>query len=183
MTFLILGLILWIAAHFLNRLMPAVRGNLSYPIMAVAIVISVVWIVYGYSTAAWVQVWNPPSFFGHINNLLMLVAFYIYGASAAKPAKVWIGTKIRHPQLVGFSIWAIAHLLANGDSVSIILFGTMLVWAQVSIQMINAKDGPWQVPEQAPVKKEIVLLIVTVVAFLVVAAIHVWVGVSPFGGV
>jgi uncharacterized membrane protein len=113
----------------------------------------------------------------------MLVALYIYGASAAKPAKVWIGTKIRHPQLVGFSIWAVAHLLANGDLAAILLFGTMLIWAQVSIVMINKAEGDWVVPKRAPAQKEISLFVITSVLFLLLAAIHNWLGVSPFGGV
>lgn len=182
MTLLILGLAIWVIAHLVNRVMPGIRAKLSYPIMAALILVSLVLIVFGYRSSEFIPVWNPPSFFGHINNLLMLVAFYIYGASAAKPAKVWIGTKIRHPQLVGFSIWAFAHLMANGDLVSIVLFGTMLVWAQVSIQVINAQEGPWQVPEQAPAKKEGVLIVITLSVFLIVAAIHNWLGVSPFGG-
>jgi uncharacterized membrane protein len=182
MIYLILGLALWVVAHVLKRLVPDVRAKLSYPIMAGLILISLILMVYGYRASDFIAVWNPPSFFGHINNLLMLIAFYVYGASAAKPAKVWIGTKIRHPQLVGFSIWAFAHLIANGDLASILLFGTMLVWAQATIRLCNAQDGPWQVPEQAPAKKEIVLLVITLSLFLVVAAIHSWIGVSPFGG-
>lgn len=183
MIYLILGLALWVVAHLLTRVAPDLRAKLSYPIMAGLILISLILMVYGYRAADFIAVWNPPSFMGHINNLLMLLAFYLYGASAAKPAKVWVATKIRHPQLAGFSVWAIAHLIANGDLASIILFGTMLVWAQGSIRLINAQDGPWQVPEQAPMKKEITLVVIALVLFLVVAAIHNWIGVSPFGGV
>jgi uncharacterized membrane protein len=183
MILLILGLALWVAAHWLNRMGPGLRARLNYPVMAVGIVVSVVLMVLGYRSMEFIPIWNPPSFFGHINNLLMLVALYIYGASAAKPAKVWIGTKIRHPQLVGFSIWAVAHLLANGDLAAILLFGTMLIWAQVSIVMINKAEGDWVVPKRAPAQKEISLFVITSVLFLLLAAIHNWLGVSPFGGV
>ena len=190
MTLLILGLALWIAVHWLRRLAPGTRaamtdkmGEASKGLIAALVFLSIVWMVFGYRAMEFIPVWQPPSFFGHINNLLMLVALYIYGASAAKPAKVWIGTKIRHPQLVGFSIWAVAHLLANGDLAAIILFGTLLIWAQVSIVLINRAEGEWVVPEQAPAKKEGVLVVVTLSLFLVIAAVHNWLGVSPFGGV
>ncbi|PTX57166.1 putative membrane protein [Litoreibacter ponti] len=190
MTLLILGLVLWTAAHFFKRVAPDARarlsdkmGDASKGLFAVLIVASVVLMVIGYRGSEFVPVWYPPSFMGHINNLLMLLAFYIYGASAAKPAKVWIGTKIRHPQLVGFSIWAVAHLLANGDLSSIILFGGLLVWAQISIQMINGREGPWHVPAQAPIKKEITLVVITLVLYSVVSGVHIWLGVNPFGGV
>ena len=186
MTLLILGLILWVAAHLFKRVMPELRAGLGksgQAVVAAGVIASLALMIFGYRAAPFEPVWYPPSFFGHINNLLMLLAFYVYGASAAKPAKAWIGTKIRHPQLAGFSIWAVAHLLANGDLASIILFGGLLVWAQAEIQIINRAEGPWQVPQQAPVKKEITLVIVTFVAFTIVAAIHAALGVSPFGGV
>lgn len=186
MTLLILGLALWVGAHFFKRVMPGPRaamGKAGMGVMALAIVASVVLMVMGYRGAEFVPVWEPPSFMGHINNLLMLFAFYVYGASAAKGEKAWIGTKIRHPQLVGFSIWAIAHLLANGDLAAIILFGGLLVWALVSIKMINAAEGPWEVPAQAGATREIRLVVITIVLYLIVAAVHTAVGVSPFGGV
>lgn len=190
MTLLILGLVLWTAAHFFKRLAPDARaglsdkmGDASKGLFAVLIVVSIVLMVMGHRAFEFIPIWSPPSFMGHLNNLLMLVAFYVYGASAAKGVKVWIGTKIRHPQLAGFSIWAVAHLLANGDLSSIILFGGLLIWAQASIYLINAQDGPWEVPPRAPVKKEITLVIISLVLFTVVAAIHIWLGVNPFGGV
>jgi uncharacterized membrane protein len=190
MILLILGLALWVAVHWLRRLTPSVREAMqarmcdgARGLIAAMVFLSVVWMVFGYRWADFIPVWQPPSFFGHINNLLMLVALYTYGASAAKGAKVWLGTKIRHPQLVGFSIWAFAHLLVNGDLAAMILFGTLLIWAQVSIVMINKAEGPWDVPERAPAKKEGTLIVITAVLYLVISAVHTWAGVSPFGGV
>lgn len=190
MILLILGLALWVGVHFLKRLAPNLRarmtakmGDASKGLIAALIFLSIVWMVFGYRSMEFIPVWNPPSFFGHINNLVMVVALYTYGAGGPKGAKVWLGTKIRHPQLVGFSIWAIAHLLANGDLASIILFGTMLVWAQISILLINRAEGDWIVPKRAPANKEGVLIVITLSLFLVIAALHNWLGVSPFGGV
>ena len=125
--------------------------------------------------------WGPSPMWVRINNLLMVLAFYFYAASAAKGAKIWLGTKIRHPQLSGFSVWAIAHLLVNGDTPSLILFGGLLVWAQVEIQLINAQEGPWVRPARAPVKKEVVAAVVTLVMVTVVMDIHFALGVKPWG--
>lgn len=190
MTLLLIGVIEWSIVHWLRRLVPNLRaamtqrmGGASRGVIAVLIVMSLGLMVWGYRQSDFIEVWTPPSFFGHINNLLMLVAFYCYGASAAKGAKVWLGTKIRHPQLAGFSIWAVAHLLANGDLASIVLFGGLLIWAQGSIFLINREQGPWTRPERAPFKKEIVLVVISLVLFSVVAGIHLALGVSPFGGV
>jgi uncharacterized membrane protein len=36
---------------------------------------------------------------------------------------------LKHPMIVGVKLWAVAHLIANGDLGSIILFGSILAWA------------------------------------------------------
>lgn len=190
MTLLILGLLLWTAAHYFKRLAPGARaslndkmGDASKGVFAVAIVLSIVLMVLGHRAMDFVPVWNPPSFMGHLNNLLMLLAFYIYGSSAAKGEKVWIATKIRHPQLTAVKVWALAHLLANGDLSSIVLFGGLLAWAVGSVILINRAEGPWTPLPQAGKAREIRLVVITLVLYALVSAIHIWLGVNPFGGV
>lgn len=184
MTTLIVGVALWWAAHLFKRLAPSARagmGDRGRLLATVAIVASVVLMVLGYRGAGGAVYWGPSAALVGINNLLMVVAFYIYAASAAKGAKIWIGTKIRHPQLTGFSIWAVAHLLVNGDVASFILFGGLLAWALVEIAVINAQDGAWVVPPRAPLKKEIVAVVITAVVVVVVMVIHYYLGVKPWG--
>ena len=184
MNLLITGVVLWWAAHFFKRLAPNARaalGSKGNAVMAVTIIVSVVLMVLGYRAAEGTVYWGPSPMWIGINNLLMILAFYFYAASAAKGVKIWLGTKIRHPQLSGFSIWAVAHLLVNGDTPSFILFGGLLVWAQIEIKLINAQEGPWDRPPRAPIKKEIVAIVVTVVMVSIVMAIHNALGVSPWG--
>lgn len=184
MVWLILGVLLWAAAHLFKRLAPGLRGPLGDAgkgIVTAAIVLSVVLMVFGYRGAGGAFFWGPSPAMTGINNLLMILAFYVFGASMAKGAKVWIGTKIRHPQLTGFSLWAVAHLLVNGDVPSFVLFGSLLIWAQVEIAIINRAEGPWVVPPRAPLRKEIVLVGITVVLTVVVMLIHNWLGVRPWG--
>ena len=189
MVLLILGVLEWSIVHWLKRLAPNLRGAMTARfgegangVIALLLVLSVVLMVIGYRQADFVPIWEPPSFFRHINNLLMILAFYCFGASARKTDKVWLGTKIRHPQLTGFILWAVAHLMVNGDLASVILFGGLLVWAVVSIGLINRAAGPWSPPERAPMKSEIILVVITVVLFGIVSAIHTWLGYPPFGG-
>src|SRR6056297_2483835 len=125
MTLLILGLLLWTVAHWFKRLMPAQRAAMGEPgkgVAALAIVAAVVLMVIGYRGADFVHVWAPPAFMVHISNLLMLLALWVFGSSAAKGAKAWPAYRIRHPQLTAVKIWALAHLLVNGDLASIVLF-------------------------------------------------------------
>lgn len=184
MTLLILGVALWSAAHLFKRLVPGLRASLGEPgkgIVAVALVISIVLMVIGYRAADGAVYWGRDPMWVGINNLLMIVAFYFFAASAAKGDKIWLGTKVRHPQLTSVIIWAVAHLLVNGDTPSFILFGGLIVWAIVEMLVINAQEGPWQRPGRAPAKKEIVAVVVALVVTVVVMGIHYALGVTPWG--
>lgn len=184
MALLIAGLILWILAHMFKRLAPGLRatmGDAGKVVIALALVASVVLMVIGYRQADGAFFWGPSVPLVGINNLLMLVAFYIYAVGGPKGPRVWIGTKLRHPQLIGFSIWAFAHLLVNGDVPSFILFGGLLIWAQVEILLINAQDGPWTPPARAKPVKEVIYIVAAIVVVGVVMAIHNWLGVQPWG--
>lgn len=181
MSILILGLALWVGAHFFKRVAPAQRGRLGEAgkgIVAVLIVASVVLMVIGYRSAPYIQIWWPPAFLAHLNNLLVLLAFYLFAASGAK---TWITTKIRHPQLTAVKLWAVAHLLVNGHLAAMILFGGLLAWAVAEVIVINRTTGAWVRPAPAPMRKEITAVVATVVIFVVVALVHYWLGVSPFG--
>ena len=108
----------------------------------------------------------------------MLGAFFVFGMSATTGR---LRGKMRHPQLTAVKIWALAHLLVNGDLASIILFGGILAWAIVSVILIN-RSQEWVRPEPGDAKKDKLLVIITLISFLVVATIHLLLGVSPFGG-
>ncbi|MEP5757999.1 MAG: NnrU family protein [Litoreibacter sp.] len=182
MIIIALGVAVWISAHFFRFRAPNMNA-VGKVAVAVLVLASISLMVVGFRGAQFIPVWQPPAFMGHINNVLMIFAFYVFGASAAKGEKAWLGTKIRRPQLVAISIWAVAHLLANGDLAAIILFGSMLIWALISIQVLNASQGQWDIPPRAGAVREIRLVVITVVLFLFVAAVHSALGVSPFGGV
>ncbi|MEO1239619.1 MAG: NnrU family protein [Pseudomonadota bacterium] len=188
MIWLVGGVLLWTLAHLCKRVTPGLRawlqdslGDVSKLVFALAILASVALMVVGYRSADFIPVWTPPAFFGHLNNLLMVVALYVYLSAMAAP-RLWIA-RIKHPQLAGFKIWAVAHLLANGDLASIVLFGGLLGWAVVNLIVINRQSGPWDRPETAPIKSEVVMGLVGIAGFGVVSALHVWLGVNPFGGI
>ena len=181
MILLVLGLALWWAAHLFKRLAPGPRlamGEAGKGAVAVAVVASVVLMVIGYRGADYVSLWEPPAFLRHINNLLMLLAFYLYAASGMKTR---IARVIRHPQLTGFKTWAVAHLLVTGDLASVVLFGGLLAWAVVSVITINRTEPRPAPPPPAPMGKEIGALVGAVIVMLAVAWIHTKLGYNPFG--
>ena len=187
MILLILGVALWFGAHFLKRLAPDFRARMGDqrgkgPV-ALALVVSVVLMVIGYRAAFGPVWWGRSGALVGINNLLMILAFYIYASGAAPPGKPRnrVGTRLRHPQLIGFSIWCVAHLLVNGDLPSFILFGGLLVWALLEIAVINRAVPQWTPPEWGGPKSEIRVAVITVVVLIVVMLIHNWLGVRPWG--
>lgn len=184
MILLILGVIVWIAAHYWRRVAPKHRakmGDSGKGLAAILIVVSLLMMIFGYRWAEFIPVWSPPTFMTHINNLLMVAAIWVYGSSAAKGAKAWPAYKTRHPQLLGFKLWAIAHLLVNGDLAAIILFGGLLAWAVGSVILINRAEPHWVAPPAAGAKTYIRLAVITLVMLIVITGIHYWLGVNPFG--
>ncbi len=180
MTLLILGMLLWWGAHLFKRFAPARRaamGDKAKGPVALAILGSVVLMVLGYRAAAYVPLWSPPAFLVHVNNLLMILAFYLYAASGMKTAVTRV---IRHPQLTAIKAWAVAHLLVNGDLASVILFGGLLAWAVVSVIVINRAEPVWVRNPPAPMRKEAMAVVGTLVVVGVVMAVHNWLGVRPW---
>jgi len=181
MIFILLGLALWSGAHFWKRLAPGSRagfGDKGKGIVAVALVVAIVLMVIGYRGYYGQENWAGGAALTGINNLLMVFAFYLFAASGAKTR---ITRVIRHPQLTAVKVWAIAHLLVNGDLGSIVLFGGLLAWAVAEVIVLNRAQPDWTPANAVPVKKEVTAVIATVVAFTIVALIHLWLGVNPFG--
>lgn len=186
MTLLILGLAIWTIVHLLpvvahparERLAAAVGGETPWRgLFAVVILGSIVLMVIGYQSALVGALYYPPAWGLHLNNLLMLIAVGLLGASHSKGN---VKRYLRHPMLWSVVVWAAAHLLVNGDTASVVLFGWLGVWAVVSMVGLNLRDGAWVKPSPAPVKKDLILVAITLAAYGAITAIHSWLGVSPF---
>jgi uncharacterized membrane protein len=182
MALLVLGLLLWWAGHFFKRALPDMRAGMGDrgKLVATALILGgVVLMVVGYRGLASPQVWYPPAFMIHLNNLLMLLAIYLFAASGTKARA---GVAMRHPQLTGFKTWAVAHLLVNGDLASIVLFGGLLAWAVAEVIVINRAQPEWTRAEWGGRGAEMKAAAGTLVVFAIIAVIHTWLGYWPFPG-
>lgn len=182
MLLLSLGLILWIAPHLLKRLAPGLRerlGDRGKGLVALLIVAGVVLMVIGYRSADFVPLYDPLPGMGHANNTLMLISVFLFGVGGTKGT---LYTRMRHPMLTGQVIWALAHLLVNGDLASVVLFGGIGLWALVQMVLIN-RAGPWARPTggRGP-KGDAMNLVGTLALFGVIAYIHQWLGHPVFLG-
>ena len=93
--------------------------------------------------------------------VIMVVASYIRGR---------IYTTLKHPMLTGIKLWAAAHLLANGDLGSIILFGSFLAWAvydRISLKSRSDAGAP-PIPVGGP-GNDLIAIAVGIVAYLALA--------------
>lgn len=181
MTLIVLGLALWWAAHLWKRLAPGSRasmGDKGKGLVTVGVLAGVVLMVIGYRGVEHIDLWYPPAFLTHVNNLLMFFAVYLYAASGMKTR---ITRVIRHPQLTAVKTWAIGHLLVNGDLASVILFGGILAWAVVEVILINKAVPRGPLPEPAPVGKEVGAVVGAVVVLALIMLVHNWLGVPPWG--
>lgn len=152
MTLLVLGLIIFFGAHLVPTSVPARAGLVErlgengYKIgFSVASLIGLALAVTGFinvqGSSANVHLWTPPAWSKHLAYTLMLPAFILLVA-AYTPSRIRDAAK--HPMLAAVKIWALAHLLANGDLAGVILFGSFLAWAvydRISVKRRNAR-GP-----------------------------------------
>ena len=163
MTLLITGVALWIILHLFPSLMVNARASIisnmgEKPYKAVFAVIMVgalMMIIFGWRSALPTIIYNPPVALRVPAMILVTIAFILLVGSHFKRTR--IKRYIRHPMLTAIAIWAFAHLLANGDSKSLVLFAGFLLWSILSMILINRRDGEYQKPtEYMPVWREFI---------------------------
>jgi len=182
MWLLVLGVLLWSLPHMFKRIAPDARarmGDGARGIVAISVLASIVLMTLGYKWAGISPVYDPPFWARHLNNLLVLIAFYVFGINMAKGA---LSQKIRHPMLTGVAIWAVSHLLVKGDAAALVLFGGLALWAVASILLINARQPAWTPPPaKGGIKRDLVALPIVLVTYGAVGWVHGWLGPWPFG--
>src|SRR3954451_681783 len=188
---LILGLALFLGAHTLTTqrgllaraIASAGEGGYKtgYAVVSAVGLALIVWGFARYRATGWIDIWYPPAALKHIAAALMLPAVILVVASYIRGR---IYAALKHPMLAGVKLWAAAHLLANGDLGSIILFASFLAWAvfdRVSLKR-RADAGAPPIPLGGP-SNDLIAIAVGVVAYLALAfAFHpVVIGVPVFG--
>jgi uncharacterized membrane protein len=188
---MILGLVLFLGVHSLTtqrELRASVIAStgeggykIGYALVSVAGLALIVWGFAHYRATGWIDVWYPPRALKHIAVALMLPAVILVVAAYLRGR---IYTAVKHPMLSGVKLWAAAHLLANGDLGSIILFGSFLGWAvydRISLKH-RADAGAPPIPVGGPAN-DLIAVAAGIVAYLALAfAFHpAVIGVPVFG--
>jgi uncharacterized membrane protein len=179
MTLLVLGLLLWWGAHVFKRLAPqrrAAMGDAGKGVVAIVSLAAIVLMVFGYRAAEPTPLWYL-GWAVHLNNLLMVIAIVLLGVGSSKSR---LRGKMRHPMLTGAIVWAVAHLLVNGDVPSLVLFGGLGLWAITSMILINRAEPAPQPYNEGSVQGDVRLFVISAVVFVVIVLVHGWLGPSPF---
>jgi uncharacterized membrane protein len=136
---------------------------------------------YGQARQTPVVLWQPATYLTHIAVLLNLVAFIFLAASASTNNAIRL--KVKHPMILGVKVWALAHLLANGTLVDLILFGSFLLWAVLDFRSARKRPIHMQEKVVASTKATIVVIVTGIVVWAAfIFGLHQYlIGVSPLG--
>lgn len=178
MAWLVVGVSAFCVIHLFPAVLPGSHDQLEKKLgenpyrglFSLLIIGSLILIVVGWKSTVPTAVYQPPMRAGAVSSVLVLIGFVLFVASQV-PGN--LKRFIRHPQMTGTLSWGIAHLLTNGDSRSVTLFGGLAVWAVLEILTINRRDGSWQKPAPVAMKLDIITVVTAIVAFAAVAYFHV----------
>lgn len=148
MSFLILGLIIFLGAHstriFAEGWRNAQRKRIGegawkgvYSLVSIAGFGLIVW-GYGLARQEPVVLWAPPAAMRHVAALLTLIAFVLLVATYVPRNS--IRSRLHHPMVLAVKTWAFAHLLANATLADLILFGAFLAWAVACYAAAKKRD-------------------------------------------
>lgn len=148
MTQLIWGLILFLGAHSVriwadgwrNQTIEAYGEKAFKGVYALVSILGFYLLVVGYGEARLqtVALWNPPIFTKHISMLLMLFSSILLVATYIP--RNHFKMRLGHPMVLSVKVWALSHLLANGNLADLVLFGSFLMWAVLNFRSARARD-------------------------------------------
>lgn len=152
MIYFVTGLVIFFGVHLFSALRSRapgsdIREKMGYgPYMGLYSLVSLIsfaLIVYGFGAARGAGIlYAPPTWLAHINLLLTIPALILLIASQVPAGYIKKATK--HPMLLAVKLWALGHLLANGELNSVLLFGSFLAYAIFDRIMVKRRgdNGP-----------------------------------------
>lgn len=161
MTGLVLATLLFLGLHVCvsgTRVRGHIVGRLGerpyLALFALASLGAIVWMVIAYRGTDPAVLWSLGTGGRHAAYALILIAFYLVVAGLTTPNPTAVGADnllerpraargilkvTRHPFLWGVAVWALAHLIVNGDLASLIFFGGFGLLAVIGPHLIDAK--------------------------------------------
>ena len=192
MVYLVLGLVIFLGVHSVRIVaddwrtgtIDRVGANAWKGVYSLASVLGFVLIIWGFGQARMqpMQLWSPPMAMRHVASLLTLVSFVLL-AAAYVPGNGF-KARLHHPMVLGVKVWALAHLLANGNLAHVLLFGSFLVWAVLNFSSSRRRDraAGTTYPPGRPMATAMTVVAGTVAWLVFAMWLHGWwIGIRPFG--
>lgn len=184
MIMLIFGFLLFAAVHFVPSFAPGIKngvieklGDGGYKgIFSLLLFAAFGLMIIGWRNTDPVHVYIAPAALHKIAIAIVVVAFLVM-ATAYRNSRLRL--LVRHPQLTGVALWGISHLLLNGDSRALVLFGGMTAWSLIEIVAISKREGEWAKNEVPSWGAELVTGIIAAITIGVVVYIHPWLSGVP----
>jgi len=150
----------WLGLHFIvagplrSGLVDHLGERYFFSIFSLLSIAGLVWFVVAYRMAPFVPLWPTIPELGWLVFVLVFLGFLlvVLGSGPMNPtdtrAPRMIDSKLpvygitqvtRHPRLCGVSLWAIAHLLVNGQLAALLMFGSLLVTTVNGMLSIDRK--------------------------------------------
>ncbi|PUE33933.1 NnrU family protein [Limnohabitans sp. Jir72] len=189
---LLIGLVLFLGIHSLQSLAPQLRQNaiarwgaLGFKgVYAGISLLGLTLLVQGYGQARLdpVVLWTPPRGMQHTTILLMWLAMVLLVAAYVPGNQ--IKAKLRHPMTLSVKVWALAHLLSNGNLADVLLFGGFLIWSVLVFRAARQRErlSMHTAPEGTLIGSLLAVALGTGVwAAFLMGGLHLWlIGVMPF---
>jgi uncharacterized membrane protein len=186
-----LGIVVFLGAHSLTTFRETRTGLIErfglgafksvYSLVSLAGFALIVWGFSRYRADGLIPIWTPPVWTRHLAIALMWFAFVALACINPAPGRIrgWL----RHPTLVAVKVWALAHLLANGDAGGLLLFGSFLAGA-VFDRIAVKKRGDIGAPRIGSfTRADAIALGAGTLAYLAMIFLHpVLIGVNVIGG-
>jgi uncharacterized membrane protein len=153
MVLLIAAALLWLGLHVGVSGTPlrgvVVRAIGEKPFASVFSLLAAVFLVLlilAYRWADTVPLWFAPPWLVAVIDAVMLIALFFFVAAFIRPRGAGEGPRgiarvTRHPLMTAFGLWSTAHLVANGDTASLVFFGTFLLTVLLGVPAQDAKLG------------------------------------------
>jgi len=187
--YLLLGLIIFFGVHAVRMLAPGYRlGQIEalgegpwkgmYSAASIAGLALIIWGWMHFREYA-PDIYFPPDWSRHIAAMLVLFASILIFAAYLPTGR--IKAAVGHPFLLAVILWSIAHLVANGDLASVLVFGSFLIYAVWNRIAVAGRPEP--APVFVSVRGDILAIVMGLLAYVIFALwIHSWLfGVAPMG--
>ena len=142
------------AATGLRALAIAKLGRPAYlALYSLVSLATIAWVIAAALAAPYIELWPPSRATALVPLVAMLPASILlagalwqpsplsvsFRGGLPDPARAGLVAQLRHPLLWAFFLWAASHLIANGDLVSLILFGSLALFSLAGMKRMEGR--------------------------------------------